>query len=139
MSKSKEFKKEFKKFTPKENIEPVCDICGGLHKTSNHEESLAGKKEFMNPVCEICKEPHKTSQHPYEEVFDKLSQDLHPSKAEEGPFYDKTNYPDKKHEDLNEPKFKGSDGQYYEDKMALEEANRRFTEQMNPRKEKKDF
>ena len=55
--------KKFDKFIPEENKEPVCDICGGLHKTSRHAESLLGKTEMLNPVCDICKIGHKTSRH----------------------------------------------------------------------------
>jgi hypothetical protein len=54
---------KFEKFIPRENLEPTCEVCGGAHKTSRHDESLLGKTELMNPVCEICKGRHKTSQH----------------------------------------------------------------------------
>ena len=69
--------KSFEKFTPKENLEPVCDVCGGLHKTANHSESLLGKTESLNPICEICKGLHKTSQHHDKEVSVEKVKDYH--------------------------------------------------------------
>lgn len=54
---------KFDKFIPNKNKEPVCEVCGGLHKTSRHAESLLEKTEMLNPVCDICKGGHKTSRH----------------------------------------------------------------------------
>ena len=135
---------QFDKFVPKENLEPVCDVCGGLHKTSNHGESLLGKTESLNPICEICKGLHKTSQHHDKEVFVEKEKD-HKKDLEEPKFkgVNGEEYPDRlSMERANEAwtrkmnPYKGLDGQYYEDKFAMEESNRRFTEQMNPKKEK---
>ena len=54
---------KFDKFLPNEDLNPVCEVCKGPHKTSHHDEN----KEFLNPVCEVCKGPHKTSRHNFEE------------------------------------------------------------------------
>ncbi len=132
---------------PKENLEPVCDVCGGLHKTSNHGESLLGKTELLNPICEICGGSHKTSQHHDKEVFFEKEKDYHKDLKDlnkpEFKGMDGEEYPDRlSMERANEAwtrktnSYKGLDGQYYEDKFDMEEANRRFTEQMNPKREK---
>jgi hypothetical protein len=51
------------KFKPSEDLNPVCEICKGMHKTSHHEEIESERKVLLNPVCEVCRGPHKTSQH----------------------------------------------------------------------------
>lgn len=56
------------KFLPREDLNPVCETCKGMHKTSHHNESLLGKTEMMNLVCEICNGKHQTSHHDEYEI-----------------------------------------------------------------------
>ena len=58
---------KFDKFLPSEDLNPVCETCKGMHKTSHHEEYENERRALLNNlVCEICKEPHKTSKHDFE-------------------------------------------------------------------------
>ena len=57
---------KFDEFSPNEELNSICEICKGMHKTSRHDEYEIERKESLEPVCEICGGSHKTSRHNFE-------------------------------------------------------------------------